>query len=200
MQSVIFDVGMVLLYWDPRQIWADDFATMAEVEAFLEEIGFMDWHKEQDRGRSFADGIRDHAQKFLNHADKLGRYDSYWDRSITGPIDGSVAILRTLKDAGTPLFGITNYPAEKFAVARQQFDFLNLMQDVVVSGEEKMIKPDPAIYTCLLDRNGLAADDCIFIDDSPRNIDAANALGIDGILFTGPDELGKALRDRGLPV
>lgn len=200
MKPVIFDVGMVLLYWDPRQIWADDFATMAEVEEFLEEIAFMDWHKEQDRGRSFADGIRDHAQKFLHHADKLGRYDTHWDRSITGPVAGSVDILKALARAGTPLYGITNYPAEKFAIARQQFDFLNLMRDVVVSGDEKLIKPDPAIYRCLLDRNGLAAGDCIFIDDSPVNIDAANAMGIDGILFTGPDALGRALRERGLPV
>ena len=200
MKSVVFDVGMVLLYWDPRQIWADEFATMAEVEEFLEEIDFMEWHKEQDRGRSFADGIRDHAQKFLHHAGKLGRYDTHWDHSITGPIEGSVEILRTLKDADTPLYGITNFPSEKFTLARQRFDFLNLMQDVVVSGDEKLIKPDPAIYTCLIDRNGLVAEDCIFIDDSPKNIDAANALGIDGILFTGPDDLSQALRDRGLPV
>lgn len=200
MKTVVFDVGMVLLYWDPRQIWADDFATMAEVEEFLDEIGFMEWHKEQDRGRSFADGIRDHAQKFLHHADKLGKYDSHWDRSITGTIDGSVDILRTLKATNTPLYGITNFPSEKFALARQRYDFLNLMRDVVVSGDEKLIKPDPAIYRCLLDRNGLAADDCIFIDDSPVNIDAANAMGIDGILFTGVEDLGKALRDRGLPV
>lgn len=200
MKSVVFDVGNVLLHWDPRQIWLDDFASVADVEAFMDEIAFMDWHKEQDRGRTFADAILAHSDRFPHHARKLERYDSHWDRSITHTIDGTVEILKTLKSAGTPLFGITNYPAEKFAIARHHYDFLNLMQDVVVSGEEKLIKPDPDIYTCLLDRNGLEADNCIFIDDSPVNIEAANDLGIDGILFTEPEALGKALRDRGLPV
>ena len=200
MKTVVFDVGNVLLHWDPRQIWVDDFASVAEVEAFMDEIAFMDWHKEQDRGRTFAEAIEVYSDRFPHHAGTLAKYDSHWDRSITHPIDGSVEILRKLKAVGAPLFGITNYPAEKFVVARQKYEFLNLMQDVVVSGDEKLIKPDPAIYTCLLDRNGLAAADCIFIDDSPQNIDAANALGIDGILFTGPEDLGKALRDRGLPV
>ena len=200
MKNVVFDVGQVLLYWDPRQIWVDDFASMTEVEEFLEEISFMDWHKEQDRGRTFADAVADHAGKFPHHADKLTKYDTHWDHSIAHVIEGTVAILRALEKVNTPLYGITNYPAEKFAIARQQYDFLNLMSDVVVSGEEKLIKPDPAIYRCLLDRNGLAAEDTIFIDDSPKNIDAANALGIDGILFTGPEDLGNALRTRGLPV
>ncbi|MEM7211388.1 MAG: HAD family phosphatase [Pseudomonadota bacterium] len=200
MKNVVFDVGQVLLYWDPRQMWADDFDSMAEVEGFLEEIGFMDWHKEQDRGRTFVEAVADHGARFPHHAEKLGKYDTHWDRSIDHVIEGSVAILRALEVVNTPLYGITNYPAEKFTIARQQYDFLNLMTDVVVSGEEKLIKPDPAIYRCLLDRNGLVAGETIFIDDSPKNIDAANALGIDGILFTGPEDLGHALRTRGLPV
>lgn len=200
MKSVIFDVGQVLLFWDPRQIWVEDFDSMAEVEAFLDEIAFMDWHKEQDRGRTFADAVAAHAREFPHHADILAKYDSDWDRSIDHVIDGSVEVLRALRAAQTPLYGITNYPAEKFRIARRQFDFLNLLADVVVSGEEKLIKPDPAIYHRLLNRNGLAAGDCIFIDDSPKNIDAANALGIDGVLFTGPDDLRTALRDREFPV
>ncbi|MEM9062440.1 MAG: HAD family phosphatase [Pseudomonadota bacterium] len=200
MKSVIFDVGQVFLFWDPRRIWADDFASMQEVEAFMDEIGFMDWHREQDRGRTFADAIAAHAAAFPQHAERLAKYDSHWDRSIDHVIEGTVEILHALHASKTPLYGITNYPAEKFAVARRQYDFLNLLGDIVVSGEERLIKPDPAIYRCLLDRNGLAAEDTIFIDDSPKNVDAANALGIDGILFTGPEDLGAALRQRGLPV
>ncbi len=200
MNSVIFDVGMVLLHWDPRQIWVDDFQTIAEVDEFIEEIGFYDWHKLQDAGRSFAEGIADHAKKYPQHAEKLRKYDANWDASIPGAIEGSVEILRALQNHGTPLYAITNYPAEKFRLARQRFDFLNVFIDAVVSGEERMIKPDAAIYRRLLERNDLRASDCIFIDDSPANINAANALGIDGILFTGPEDLCAALRKRGFAI
>jgi 2-haloacid dehalogenase len=200
MKSVIFDVGMVLLHWDPRQIWVDDFASMPEVEDFIEEIGFYDWHKQQDAGRSFADAVTDHAKKYPQHTEKLRKYDTHWDQSIPGAIEGTVAILGALQRQGTPLYAITNYPAEKFKQARQRFDFLNFFVDVVVSGEERLIKPEPAIYRVLLDRNDLAARDCVFIDDSPANIDAANVLGIDGILFTGPEDLAVSLKDRGFAL
>ena len=200
MKSVIFDVGMVLLRWDPRQIWVDDFVSISEVEDFIEEIGFYDWHKQQDAGRSFAHGIADHAKKYPQHAEKLRKYDTHWDQSIPGAIEGTVAILNGLLRLEASLYAITNYPAEKFKLARQRFDFLNVFVDAVVSGEERLIKPDPAIYRVLLDRNNLAARDCIFIDDSPANIDVANALGIDGILFTGPNDLATSLKDRGFAL
>ena len=200
MKSVIFDVGMVLLHWDPRQIWVDDFVSMPEVEEFIEEIGFYDWHKQQDAGRSFAEGITDHAKKYPQHAEKLRKYDTHWDQSISGAIEGTVAILNGLLRLEASLYAITNYPAEKFKLARQRFDFLNVFVDAVVSGEERLIKPDPAIYRVLLDRNNLAARDCIFIDDSPANIDVANALGIDGILFTGPNDLATSLKERGFAI
>ena len=200
MKSVIFDVGMVLLVWEPWRIWADDFATRAEVDAFLEEIAFMEWHRHQDNGRSFADGVADHARKYPKYAEILGKYDTHWDLSVPDAIEGSVHILKRLQDLGTPLYAITNYPAEKFVLARQRFEFLNHFRDVVVSGEERLLKPDSAIYNLLLDRNGLKAHDCIFIDDNQDNIDAANALGIDGILFTGPDNLANALTCRGFAL
>lgn len=200
MKSVIFDVGMVLLHWDPRQIWKDDFATLAQAQEFIEEIGFYDWHKQQDAGQSFAGAVINHTKKYPQHAEKLQKYDTHWDLSIPGPITGTVEILKSLQSLNTPLYAITNYPAEKFRLARQRFDFLNIFIDAVVSGEERMIKPDPAIYHRLLDRNDLTASDCIFIDDSPANINAANALGIDGILFTGPEALASALRQRGFAI
>ena len=200
MKSVIFDVGMVLLIWEPWRIWGDDFQTRSEVDDFIHEIDFMNWHKSQDGGRTFAEAVADHAEKYPKYAKILGKYDSHWDQSIPGAIEGSVEILKGLQNLNTPLYAITNYPAGKFKLARQRFEFLNVFRDVVVSGEEGILKPDPAIYQVLLDRNGLIASDCIFIDDSQANIDAAIALGIDGILFTEPEDLARAMQDRGVAI
>jgi 2-haloacid dehalogenase len=117
---------------------------------------------------------------------------------VPGAIEGSVAILERLAEQGVPLYAITNFSAEKFAEARARFPFFSHFRDIVISGEERLMKPDAAIYRLCLERTGLDAGACIFIDDSAANVAAAAAIGIDAILFESPEQLSQALAERGL--
>ncbi len=129
----------------------------------------------------------------------IARYDRDWQRSVSGPIAGSVAILDGLSEAGVPLHAITNFSVEKWDGICARFPFLaNGFGDTVVSAHVGLVKPDPAIFELFLDRNGLAAGDCIFIDDSPANVATAARLGIDAMLFETPGALASGLRERGL--
>lgn len=200
MTNVVFDVGQVLLKWDPRLVYTDHFDSMEAIDLFLDEIGFNAWNVEQDRGRTWADAVAAGKAKYPHYADMIEKFDSDWHLSVPGVIQGSVEVLEDLRAAGEPLYAITNFSAEKWAECTERFEFLTRFRDVVVSAHERMIKPDPAIFELFLERNGLEADDCVFIDDSPANIASAESLGFDAIPFTTPYALGAKLRQRGFPV
>lgn len=187
--NVVFDIGNVLVHWEPRALYRKIFATEDEVEWFITHVCNHDWNLEQDRGRSFADGVAELSKRFPEHADAIAAYDLRWHETVLGPIDGTVRILEELSARGTPLYAITNFNQHKFREARQRFPFLGVFRDTVVSGDERLLKPDPAIYRLLLARNGLAAADCVFIDDSEKNVRGAQAVGMKGIHFTTPDAL-----------
>ena len=185
--NVVFDIGNVLVHWEPRALYRKFFATEDEVEWFLANVCNHDWNLEQDRGRSFADAVIEATARFPEHADAIAAYDLRWHETVLGPIDGSVAILEELKARGTPLYAITNFNQDKFRETVARFPFLRLFRDIVVSGDERVVKPDPAIYRLLMERNGLAAEACVFIDDSLKNVLGAKAVGMKAIHFTGPD-------------
>ena len=187
--NVVFDIGNVLVHWEPRALYRKFFATEDEVEWFLANVCNHDWNLEQDRGRSFADAVIEATARFPEHADAIAAYDLRWHETVLGPIDGSVAILEELKARGTPLYAITNFNQDKFRETVARFPFLRLFRDIVVSGDERVVKPDPAIYRLLMERNGLAAEACVFIDDSLKNVLGAKAVGMKAIHFTGPDAL-----------
>ena len=187
--NVVFDIGNVLVHWEPRALYRKFFATEDEVEWFLANVCNHDWNLEQDRGRSFADAVVEATARFPEHADAIAAYDLRWHETVLGPIDGSVAILEELKTRGTPLYAITNFNQDKFRETVARFPFLRLFRDIVVSGDERVVKPDPAIYRLLMERNGLAAEACVFIDDSLNNVAGAKAVGMKAIHFTGPDAL-----------
>ena len=187
--NVVFDIGNVLVHWEPRALYRKFFATEDEVEWFLANVCNHDWNLEQDRGRSFADAVIEATARFPEHADAIAAYDLRWHETVLGPIDGSVAILEELKARGTPLYAITNFNQDKFRETVARFPFLRLFRDIVVSGDERVVKPDPAIYRLLMERNGLAAEACVFIDDSLKNVAGAKAVGMKAIHFTGPDAL-----------
>ncbi|MCA3554588.1 HAD family phosphatase [Aestuariivirga sp.] len=196
--NVVFDIGNVLIHWDPRALYRKIFATGDEVEWFIANVCTQDWNLEQDRGRSFAEGVAALTALFPGHAGAIAAYDLRWHETVTGPIDGSVAILDELRASGTPLYAITNFNQHKFREALQRFPFLGLFRDTVVSGDERVLKPDAAIYHLLLERNGLAAGDCVFIDDSLRNVEGAVAVGMKGVHFTTPEALRRQLAALGV--
>lgn len=196
--TVVFDVGRVLLQWDPlflfRKLLPDD----AAIAAFMAETEFMKVHATFDGGRPFAEGLAELAARFPHYAPHIMAWDERWEETIPGAIDGTVEILEQLHAAGVPLYALTNYSAEKFPTARSRFPFFARFRDIVVSGEEGLIKPDARIYRILLQRTGSDAARTLFIDDSPSNIAAAAALGMVTHLFTDPPALRLALQGHGL--
>lgn len=201
MTAVVFDVGNVLIRWEPRLVWADDFRAPAELDAFMAEIGFAAWNLEQDRARSWADGVATACAAHPHRRGLIEKFDRDWHRAVPGVIEGAVEVLETLRAAGVPLYAITNFSAEKWHECRLRFAFLrDAFRDVVVSAHERLVKPDPAIFELFLARNGLEAEDCIYVDDSPPNVAMAEILGFDAILFDEPLCLAGKLRVRGLPV
>jgi 2-haloacid dehalogenase len=197
--AIVFDFGGVLLDWDPRYLYHKLFENDAEAaERFLNEIGFVEWNMEQDRGRPFAVAIEELSARFPHYADFIKAYDERWEESLGGPIQATVNLLGALKQAGYALYGLSNWSAETFQRIRHRHAFLDWFDEIVLSGEVRIIKPDPRIYAILLERINRPAAECLFIDDSEANIAVAEQLGFDTIRFTSPSQLQSELIGRGL--
>lgn len=198
--TVVFDVGNVLIRWDPRFLYRRLIPDEAQMERFLAEVCTSDWNLEQDRGRSWADAVAERVALHPEHEALIRAYDRDWHQMVPGVVDGSVAILEELEELGVPLYAITNFSTEKYAEALDRFPFLGRFRDTVVSAHERLLKPDPAIYRLLADRNGFDLRTAVFIDDAEKNVRGAEAVGMAGILFTDPADLRLRLRDLGLPL
>ena len=196
--NIIFDIGNVLLAWDPRALYRKIFSSEDEVDWFLTHVCPPEWNVEQDRGRSFEDAVAEATARHPGHAEAIAAYNSRWPETLTHVIEGTVDILEELKARGTPLYAITNWNGTKFRETRTRFAFLDHFRDIVVSGDEGMLKPDPEIYHLLIERNGLDASSCLFIDDSLKNVTGAEAVGMKAHHFTSPERLRAALADAGL--
>ena len=153
-----------------------------------------------DHGKSFAQGVAERVALFPDKAELIRAFDNRWIETLGGVIEGTVAILEELRAKGVRTYAITNFSYEKFAVASEAYPFLAGFDGAIVSGREKLLKPDPRIFQLLCDRHGLAAEDCIFIDDSRPNIESARRLGMQAHWFDGPDNLREALKTAGLPL
>jgi 2-haloacid dehalogenase len=199
--AVVFDLGNVLITWDPYPAIAKAVGR-EQAARFLADgtFDFMAWNHQQDAGRSW-DGGEDAAVRSHPHWEEAIRaYRANFGDSLVAAIEDSVQILRELHAAGIPLYGLTNWSMELFPVARERFDFLALFEDIIVSGEEGVAKPDPEIFDILAERIGHTLVGCIFIDDSPANVEAAGEAGLDAILFTDTGHLRRDLLVRGLPL
>jgi 2-haloacid dehalogenase len=201
--ALVFDFGGVLMDWSPHYLYQQFFdADPVKVDRFLKEIGFAEWNQQFDQGFPFSEGINQLIKRFPVYRELIQAYDERWEETLAGPIQPTVDILRQLKaradQAEFSLYGLTNWSAEKFAAIRQQYEFFNWFQTIVVSGEEKLIKPDPRIYRALLQKSGRLAAECLFVDDSAANIAAAQSLGFDTIHFQSPKQLRMELSQRGL--
>ena len=191
---VVFDLGGVLIDWNPRHLYRKLFAKdEAAMEVFLTSICSQHWNECQDAGRSFAEAAALLREKHPEHGPLIDAYGARFDEMMKGPIEGSVAILETLHRRGVPLFALSNWSRETFPLAQRRFEFLTLFRGTVISGEVGLIKPDPRIFQYLLDRFEIAPADAIYIDDNPRNAAAAAALGLHGIHFTSPPQLRREL-------
>jgi 2-haloacid dehalogenase len=195
----IFDLGGVLLDWNPRHLYRKLFGgDEAAMEHFLATVCTTEWNERQDAGRSFAEATR---ELLPIHADKIELIEAFGKRFgelIAGPIDGTVDVLAELKARGVPIYAITNWSAETFPPQRQRFAFLSWFDGIVVSGMEGVMKPDPRIFQILCERHGVAPESAVFIDDVAANAAAASALGIHGIHFRSPDQLRRELVAVGL--
>ncbi|WP_181701420.1 HAD family hydrolase [Chthonobacter albigriseus] len=198
--TVVFDIGNVLIRWDPRNLYRRLIPDAAEMERFLAEVCTDAWNLEQDRGRTWTEAVAERVALFPDKADLIAAYDTGWHEMVPGEVDGTRSILDELHGAGVPLFAITNFSAEKYAEATDRFPFLTIFRDTVVSAHEGLLKPDPAIYRRLLDRNDLDPRRTVFIDDSVKNVEGALAAGMNAIHFTGAHDLRRDLRDLGLPL
>lgn len=196
---VVFDIGGVLVEWNPRLLYRKIFAgDEAKVEWFLTHVCTMSWNLLQDAGRTFDDAVAELTARFPEHAESIAAYHERWEEMVPYAYDDTVAVLEDLKAAGVPLYAITNFPAEKFELTKRRFPFFALFEGIVVSSEVRLIKPDPAIFIHFLERYGLAAEDCVFIDDSPMNTAAAEKLGFHGVAFESAAGLRGALEGWGL--
>jgi 2-haloacid dehalogenase len=199
-KAIIFDLGGVLLRWSPLGLYQKHFPQLseAEIKTFLSTVDFTNWNIEQDKGRSFAEGVAALSEQFPHYAPLIRAYDEHWLDCLAGPIHGSVLLLERLKADGMPVYGLTNFANEKFVLTREIHPFLKKFDDVIVSSEVKLVKPDPAIYHLTLARIGYAAQECAFIDDHLPNVEAARALGFAAIHFQSPQQLEAALQGLGL--
>lgn len=187
---VIFDFGNVLVEWNPRHLYRRLFPGDPDaMERFLAEVCTPAWNEQQDAGRPWAEAIAELVARHPAQADLIRAYRERWDETLVGPIDGSVAILGELRDAGHRLLGLTNWSHETFPIARARYRFFDWFHGIVVSGEERLIKPDPRLFVRLLERYGVDPARAVFIDDSLANVEAAAALGLHAIQFRSPAAL-----------
>ncbi|RPJ27832.1 MAG: HAD family phosphatase [Chloroflexi bacterium] len=194
-KAIIFDYGNVLLKWDPRNIYQHFFPNDLEgMERFLREVNFADWNLQQDKGRPFVEGVAILSQQFPHYSHLIQAFHDHWIDSVGGPVIGTVDILKKLKQAGYPLYGLSNWSAETFPHARKKHDFFDLFDDMVISGEVGHVKPDPEIFQILLDKIGKPAKECLFIDDALPNIHQAQKMGFAVVHFQSSEQLESALR------
>jgi len=190
--TIIFDLGGVLIDWNPKYLYRKIFDTEEEVNYFLNHIATSDWNEEQDAGRSFEDGTKELLQKFPEEKWRQAILDFYgrWTEMLGGRIDGTVSILKELiEDPDYRVLALTNWSRESWPMALDLFDFLHWFEGVLVSGQEGMRKPAPKFYQLMMDRFQIDKQAAIFIDDNQRNVDASKKFGLDALLFTNAEQL-----------
>ena len=197
---VVFDLGGVLIDWNPRYLYRRLFDDDAAMERLLTEVCSPEWNEQQDAGRSFAEAVADLIARHPDHAEMIAAYHQRWPEMLGGEIPGSVAVLEELNAHGLRLYALTNWSHETFPVGRRRFAFLEHFEGIVVSGEEKVVKPDPVIFRRLLTRYDITPSRAVYIDDSPRNVAVAAELGFHALQFVDAHRLRQDLIALGLRI
>ncbi len=192
--TIIFDLGAVLIDWNPHYMYRTIFSDEQEMKDFLANVCTSDWNEEQDAGRPLQEGTEILVKQFPGHEANIRAFYSRWDEMLGDAFWDTVEVFKELKETGKyKIYALTNWSAETFPVAFAKFEFLSWFDGIVVSGEEKMRKPTPEFYHILLNRYHVKAEEALFIDDNYRNIVAAEKLGIKCIHFTSAEKLREEL-------
>ena len=194
MRNIIFDFGNVLVEWHPEQVYGEYFGDEAKAWWFLRHVADLDWRQRIDAGESQDACIAELKARQPEYAEAIELYRSHWREMLTGEMPGMRELLIELRVKGYEIYGLTNWSMETFPEAREHFGILQLIDRYVVSGAERLVKPDPRLFRVLLDRYDLKAEECTFVDDNPDNVAAARALGMEGIVFHGAEDLRKQLK------
>lgn len=196
--TVVFDIGNVLIPWNPRWLYRKMLPDEAAIERFLNEVEFTTWNAQHDAGQTFADGIARQGERFPHYRPLLQAYFDRFEETIGEPIAGTVSIARQLRAAGLRTLALTNFSNETFPRALRLYPFLNEFEGILVSGDERLMKPDPAIYKLLCSRYGVVPERAVFIDDSLHNVEGARRIGMHALQFLTPELLRHDLAALGL--
>jgi len=197
--AVVFDLGGVLIDWDPRYLYRSLFGgDEAAMERFLAEVVTPEWNAEQDSGRAWSEAVAVLSEAHPDQRELIAAYHERWPEMLGGPIEGTVQVLDELRRRGVRLFALSNWSAETFPVALSRYDFLDWFEGKVISGEVGIRKPDHGIFRHLIDTYGLEPAATVFIDDTPANLTAAADLGLRTVLFRDAAQLRRDLELYGL--
>ena len=199
--SVVFDLGGVLIDWDPRYLYRSIFGSdEAAMEVFLAEVCTPAWNRQIDAGKPFADAIAEKVALRPDQAERIRAFRLRWIETLGGSFEDVVALMRELRRAGVPVYALSNWSAETFGEARARFPFLAEFDGILISGEIGAAKPDAVIFRTFLARFGLEPSTTVFIDDTPANVTAARRVGLEAVLFENAGQLRTELAARGFPV
>ena len=198
--TVVFDLGGVLIDWDPRYLYRTLLPSEKAVEQFLAEVCTAEWNAAQDAGRAWSVAVAELTRQFPDRAELIRAYDERWWETIGGEIPGTVQVLRSLRDRGVRLYALTNWSSEKFDLTYPRFEWLSWFAGIVVSGKEGVVKPDPRIFRILLERYDIDPVAAVYIDDAQHNVDAAAEIGLHALNFFSPEHLCDDLAQLGLPI
>ena len=192
-KNIIFDFGNVLVQWHPEVVYGEFFGDEAKAWWFLRHVADMDFRQRIDAGESMEDCIREKQAQYPEYEQAVELYRSKWREMLTDEVPCMREVISELRARNYEIFGLTNWSMETFPEARAHFGILQMIDRYVVSGAEGLVKPDPRLFQVLLDRYGLKAEECTFVDDNPDNVAAAKGMGMQGILFTNAETLRKEL-------
>jgi 2-haloacid dehalogenase len=199
--AVVFDLGNVLIDWNPRHLYRKLFdGDETRMEWFLREVCHSEWNECQDAGRPWDAAIEEAIARHPNEAPFIRAYREQWTEMLGGAIEETVAVLDALRSRDVRLLALTNWSQETFPIARERFHFLSWFEGILVSGEERLIKPDPAIFRLLIARFALEPTRTLFIDDNPRNVEGARQVRLRSVRFTSAAQLRRDLVALGIGI
>lgn len=197
---LVFDIGNVLIHWDPDHLYAKLIPDADERAEFYRTVLPPEWNLEQDRGRPWHEAEAERIALFPDKADLIRAYRARWHETVPHALPANVTVLEDALKGGIPCYAITNFAADTFAEAQERFPFLKTFRGIVVSAQERLLKPDPAIFEVFLARYNQRAEDCLFIDDSAKNIATADAMGFATVHVTGGTDLRREIAAQGFAV